>query len=96
MFGVLKDKRDPDPARRYKMGVLSIDREYEGPVEDPFHPGQRRGLGVAASPDGIHWSLLDDWSTDSICDGATHFFFDGRKGIYRLYGRTKRRSPETP
>jgi len=44
------------------MGFLSLDRSYSGPNEDPFHGGQRRGLGVAASPAGIRWSLLDNWT----------------------------------
>jgi len=71
IFGVQKDPREKDPSRRYKMGVLSLQRDYEGPRQDPFHGGQRRGLGVAASPDGIHWNVLDDWSTEAICDGGT-------------------------
>ena len=71
------------------MGFLSLDRSYKGPREDPFHSGQRRGLGVAASADGIHWRLLDNWATESICDGGTHWTFDPKTNKYLLYGRTK-------
>lgn len=39
--GVIKDERDPDPGRRYKMIAKNEDPEY---------------LQVAFSPDGIHWS----------------------------------------
>jgi hypothetical protein len=93
IFGVHRDDREPDPTLRYKMGFLSIDRDYRGPREDPFHRGQRRGLGVAASPDGIHWKLLDSWATEAICDGGTHWTFDPTRQKYVLYGRTKHIAP---
>jgi len=94
LFGVFRDEHDPDPLRRYKMGFLSIHRDYRGPHEDPFHRGQRRGLGVAASPDGIHWRLVENWATDAICDGATHWMFNPAAKKYVLYGRTKHKDPE--
>jgi len=94
MFGVFRDENEPDPARRYKMGFLSIHRNYEGPRQDPFHGSQRRGLGVATSPDGIEWTLADSWTTEAICDGGTHWMFDPRRQEYVLYGRTKYLSPE--
>jgi len=65
LFGVHKDSAEADPSRRYKLGFLSIQRGYKGPREDPFHRGERRGLGVAASPDGIHWKLIDSWGDRS-------------------------------
>lgn len=89
LFGVHKDPAEADPSRRYKLGFLSIERGYRGPREDPFHRGQRRGLGVAASPDGIHWRLMDSWATEAICDGATHWMYDPARAKYVLYGRTK-------
>jgi len=93
IFGVHRDDRDSDPSRRYKMGFLSLDRDYRGPREDPFHRGQRRGLGVAASPDGLHWKLVDGWATEAICDGGTHWTFDPKRGKHLLYGRTKHVAP---
>jgi hypothetical protein len=93
-FGVHKDEDEPDPSRRYKMGFLSIIRPYEGPRRDPFHPTDRRGLGVAGSPDGIHWKLIDAFATEAICDGDTHWLFDTSRGKYVLYGRTKKTLPE--
>ncbi len=92
VFGVHRDER-ADPSRRYKMGFLSIDREYRGEHEDPFHRGQRRGLGVAAGPDGIRWSLVESFATDAICDGGTYWMFDPRRGKFALYGRTKHVDP---
>jgi hypothetical protein len=93
-FGVHKDEKDPDPSRRYKMGFLSIIRPYEGPRRDPFHPTDRRGLGIAGSGDGIHWKLIDAFATEAICDGDTHWMFDPARDKYVLYGRTKKTLPE--
>ena len=93
-FGVFRDDRDADPARRYKMGYLSLQRNYKGPSPSPFHRGQRRGLGVAVSPDGIHWRCEDPWATQATCDGATHWMYDPARQRYLLYGRTKYASPE--
>ncbi len=94
IFGVHRDPHDPDPNRRYKMGYLSILRDYKGPRQDIYHRGQRRGLGVAASADGFHWKLVDSWATEAICDGATHWMFDPARKRYVLYGRTKFVAPE--
>lgn len=94
LFGVHKDDRETDPSRRYKMGFLSIDWEYKGPREGRFREGQRRGLGVAGSPDGIHWKLIDSFASEAICDGATHWMFDPALGKYVLFGRTLKTPPE--
>lgn len=94
LFGVHRDDKDPDPSRRYKMGFLSIIRPYDGPRRDPFHPTDRRGLGVSGSPDGIYWTLIDPFATEAICDGDTHWMFDASRGKYLLYGRTKKTLPE--
>src|SRR5262249_23434426 len=89
-----RDDREPDPARRYKMGFLDIDWKYSGKEGDPWHKNQRRGLGVAGSPDGIHWKLIDSWASEAIVDGATHWMFDALLQKYVLYGRTKKPLPE--
>jgi len=68
--------------------------DYHGPGEARFHSGQRRGLGVAFSPDGIHWTPMSDAVTQATCDGATHWFYDEKGGRYILYGRTKHIAPE--
>ena len=94
LFGVSKDAADPNPDRRYKMGYLYLIRDYDGPGQDPFHHRQRRGLGVAFSPDGVHWSPMEDMVTQATCDGATHWFYDEGTGRYVLYGRTKQIAPE--
>jgi hypothetical protein len=94
LFGVHRDDRDPDPQRRYKMGFLDIDWKYKGTDGDPWHKGQRRGLGVASSPDGLHWKLIDSWVTEAIVDGATHWMFDPARNKYVLYGRTRKPLPE--
>jgi hypothetical protein len=94
LFGVHRDDRDPDPGRRYKMGFLDIDWKYKGTDGDPWHKGQRRGLGVAASADGIHWKLLNNWATEAIVDGATHWMWDTPRAKWILYGRTRKALPE--
>jgi len=94
LFGVHKDEKDPNSSCRYKMGFLSIIRPYTGPRADPFHPTDRRGLGVAGSPDGIHWHLINEYATEAICDGATHWMFDSSSRKYVLYGRTRKTLPD--
>jgi hypothetical protein len=94
LFGVHRDDREPDPTRRFKMGFLDIDWKYDGPDGLPWRKNQRRGLGVASSPDGIHWKLIDSWATSAIVDGATHWMFDPARGDYVLYGRTLKARPE--
>lgn len=89
LLGVSKDVREADPARRYKMGYLHIEYDYHGPHEDPFHPHERRGLGVAFSRDGIHWKNLPEPVTDATCDGPTSWFWDERTRRYFFYGRTQ-------
>jgi hypothetical protein len=94
LFGVHRDDRDSDPARRYKMGFLDINWKYQGTDGDPWHKGQRRGLGVAASADGIHWKLVNSWATEAIVDGATHWMWNASRERWVLYGRTRKALPE--
>ena len=86
--GVVKDDFETDPDRRYKLGFVSIENNYTGPHRGRFHNSQRRGLGVATSPDGIHWKLENDFATDEICD-ISRFFRDEMLNRYVLFGRTK-------
>jgi hypothetical protein len=94
LFGVHRDDRETDPARRYKMGFLDIDWNYKGSEGDPWHKNQRRGLGVAAGPDGLHWKLINSWATEAIVDGATHWMWDEPRAKWVLYGRTRKALPE--
>jgi len=94
LFGVSKDSADPDPSRRYKMGYLYLERDYHGPLEHPHHRGQLRALGVALSPDGIHWRDLCEPVTLATSDGATHWLRDPATGRWVLYGRAKHIAPE--
>ena len=88
LFGVLKDVQDPDPARRYKMAFVSIERGFTGTYRWHFHRGERRGLGTAVSPDGIHWTLENGFASTDICD-IGRFYRDPADGRYALLGRTK-------
>jgi hypothetical protein len=88
ILGVLKDNIDSDSSRRYKAGFLSIQRDYHGEYEDPYHSGSRRGLGIAVSPDGIYWTMENEFASYEICD-IGRFFWDSLIDRYVLYGRTK-------
>jgi len=94
LFGVSKDPADPDPERRYKMGYLYLNRDGGPPKRDPFHLGEVRGLGVAFSADGVHWTPVEGPVTSATCDGSTHWMRDPATGRYVLYGRTKHIAPE--
>ena len=49
-YFVIKDEEESDPKRRYKLAFLSIQRGV-AKNETATHPGTRRGLGIAFSPD---------------------------------------------
>lgn len=72
--GVVKDLRDPDPQRRYKMSYLWIDRNFVRP--GATKGGKMTGLGVAFSPDGIHWKPVNEPVSDAIFDCPLHITFD--------------------
>jgi hypothetical protein len=92
--GVVKDPKDPDPNRRYKAGFVSIQRDYHGEHEAPYHRGQRRGLGTAVSPDGIHWTLEKNFASYEIFD-ISRFFWDERVDRFVLFGRNKLTTEKT-
>jgi hypothetical protein len=73
-WGVIKDPREEDPARRYKMGMYQQRPTADAPEEDPDMDREARnalrkilfdkirdhhGMYAAYSPDGIHWTLDD-------------------------------------
>lgn len=89
LFSVVKDPRDPDPARRYKLGFLSLDKHYAGEFEARHHRGQRRAMGTAVSPDGIHWTMENEWASHDIIDGMSCVLWDDLLGRFVTYGRTK-------
>lgn len=94
LMGVVRDDLEEDPTKRYKMGYISIHDGYSGPSEDPFHRGQRRGLGIAVSPDGIRWTSVDPFATEATCDGLSTWMLDSCRDRYVLYGRSKQTLPE--
>ena len=54
---ILKDTRDPDPSRRYKLMVWRHNQKFEGTKSSYVLEGEHRmGHYVAFSPDGIRWS----------------------------------------
>jgi hypothetical protein len=58
---VLKDTRDPDPSRRYKLMVWRHNQKFEGGKSSYVLEGKHRmGHYVAFSPDGIRWTERPD------------------------------------
>jgi hypothetical protein len=92
LLGVVKDLRDGDPNRRYKMGFHWLQVGYKGPGD--LRPRELRGLGVAFSSDGIHWKVLNEPVTQATKDGQTHWLFDDRIGRWVMYGRMQHIAPE--
>jgi hypothetical protein len=91
-IGVIKDNKDPDLSRRYKVLFISVDFTYDGSVEVPansytkYDQSQRRGLGLATSPDGIHWKLENNYVSYEVFD-TSRFFWDDSANRFVLYGR---------
>jgi hypothetical protein len=92
-YFVIKDNKETDPQKRYKMAFLSIQRNVTE-NETPSHPGNRRGTGIAFSPDGLHWQKAADFASDEIID-ISHYMIDPyHNDEYVLYGRTLYVVPE--
>ena len=73
---------NPDRLTGLDSSFLHLERDYAGPNEDPFHPGSRRALGAAFSPDGVHWTPVDGPVTYATCDGMTHILHEPEKGRF--------------
>lgn len=86
MSGVIKDRRDPDPQRRYKMAYLWIDRKFQPP--GAVKAGKLTALGVAFSPDGIHWTPVNEPVSHATLDAPIHVTFDEDRKRWVMLGRT--------
>lgn len=83
--GVIKDLRDPDPQRRYKMGYLWINRQFQRPGATVA--GKLIAMGAAFSPDGIHWTPMNEPVSYATVDLPFHINFDEQRQRWVLYGR---------
>ncbi len=83
--GVIKDLRETDPARRYKMAFLWINRQFQPPGSEK--KGKLVAMGVAFSPDGIHWTPVNEPVSHATVDLPFHISFDEKRGRWVLYGR---------
>ena len=83
--GVIKDKRDPDPQRRYKMAYLWINRQFQRPGAS--RAGKLVAMGVAFSPDGIHWTPVNEPVSYATVDLPFHINYDEQRQRWVLYGR---------
>ena len=92
-YCVVKDLRETNSDRRYKLAFLSIQRDLPKD-ESSSHPGTRRGLGISFSPDGLHWTKVRDFASDDIID-ISHVLIDpNRNNQFVIYGRTLKVQPE--
>jgi hypothetical protein len=78
LTNVIKDERDPDPARRYKC--LSWDRPGT-------EPGAPYGIAVAFSPDGIHWQFHPGNPVVTGVGDSHNVIWDDRLGKFLGYFR---------
>ncbi len=83
--GVIKDMRDPDPQRRYKMAYLWINRQYQRPGVSKA--GKLVAMGAAFSPDGIHWTPVNEPVSYATVDLPFHINYDEPRQRWVLYGR---------
>ena len=84
---VFRDAHDPDPARRYKL-FLS---DYPTGQDAETPEGGRRGIDVAFSPDGIHWtpSARNPVIPGYVSDTGQCAFRDERLDKYVAYVRIR-------
>ncbi len=83
--GVIKDPRDPDPQRRYKMAYLWINRQFQAP--GAAKPGKLVAMGVAFSPNGINWTPVNEPVSRATVDLPFHVNYDEKLQRWVLYGR---------
>jgi hypothetical protein len=100
---VIKDDRDPDPARRYKMiySDMSADGNGNG-IEGELYRTRSQdaygdaGVFTATSPDGIHWTrptapispnLYFKKQDDSVSDDV-QLMYDSQKNKYVIYSKS--------
>lgn len=83
--GVIKDRRETDPQKRYKMPFLWINRQFQRP--GAAKAGKLVALGVAFSPDGIHWTPVNEPVSHATVDLPLHINFDENRQRWVMYGR---------
>jgi hypothetical protein len=76
VYWVVKDYSEPDASQRYKMMFHLWD--FRG-----------RGVGMARSPDGIHWTASRFTNITGGFDTQNLFLWDDRIGQYTAYLRTR-------
>ncbi len=83
--GVIKDPRETDPAKRYKMAFLWINRQHQPP--GATRAGKFIAMGAAFSPDGIHWTPVNEPVCLATVDLPFHINYDEKRRRWVLYGR---------
>jgi hypothetical protein len=68
---LIKEERDPDPARRYKMVYNA-------------HNGKTWVIRTATSPDGVRWKAAPAYAIDTFIETSSFYRFNG---LYVVHGQ---------
>jgi len=92
LMNVVRDDRDPDPARRFKAIGMDAHPLQEGEIEVPYlrktgFPATG-GLFVAYSADAVRWRMRPGWLMGMICrDGSLLHGYNEQIGKWVLWQR---------
>jgi len=90
-MGVIKDERDPDPARRFKTLFWRGGNRAKADVKRGWGTKEHRGFYAGFSPDGAHWSLGSEQPVLTGTGDTTSLFgWDDTYGRYVAYARPGR------
>jgi hypothetical protein len=99
-MGVIKDDRDPDPARRFKALFWRGGNRSPADEARGFGANERRGFYAASSPDGARWTLAErNPVLTGTGDTESFFGWDDRYEAYVAFvrpGRDKDAGRATP
>ena len=94
-MGVIKDDREPDPARRFKTLFWRGGNRARADVERGWGASEQRGFYLGTSPDGARWTLASDQPVfTGTGDTQSLFGWDEKYGRYVSYARPGRKVRE--
>lgn len=89
-MGVIKDVRDPDPARRFKALFWRGGNRSQADGARGLGAGEVHGFYAAFSPDGVCWTLCEGNPVlAGTGDTESLFGWDDRYGMYVAYVRPR-------
>jgi hypothetical protein len=94
-MGVIRDEREPDPARRFKALFWRGGNRAKADVERGWGKNEQRGFYLATSPDGVRWTLASEEPVfTGTGDTQSLFGWDETYGRYVSYVRPGRKVRE--